>query len=364
MTGSIRLASVDIGTNSTRLLIADCNGKGTSTVAREMKITRLGEGVDRTGVLSPRAAERTLLVLERYRNLMLRSSVQDCRAAATSAVRDCENGNDFLDRAGSIIGVRPEVLTGSQEASLSFMGAVSGLDARWCIERYLLVFDIGGGSTEIMVGTAGEHHRPGSCTNVPAGSTACISGGRKGSLGGGVCDGSASPAADYLDATLLDSGSVDVGCVRMSERFLVSNPPAPVELARMEAYARQVLQPLLKGIMPVDGNVFAVGLAGTVTTLSGIRQGITEYRTELIHHSRLNRLDAKRIYRRLARVPVEVRKEIMGLEPGRADVIVGGAAVLLALMELAGIEEVLVSEKDILDGLVLECFRSNTAGEA
>jgi exopolyphosphatase/guanosine-5'-triphosphate,3'-diphosphate pyrophosphatase len=331
---SLRLASLDIGTNSTRLLVSDCEGTLCRTVDRRMIITRLGERVDETRRLSPAAVERTRAALELYRDAMRPLEPAGVTAAATAVLRDSENGEEFLDLAGSIIGVRPRVLSGDEEALMSFLGAVSDLagqavsterdsgDQPLAEEETLFVFDIGGGSTELIVGDA-------------------------------VLVGS--PDQSIPDGAL-NARSIDVGCVRMSERFLASDPPSPVAIGRMESYIVQKVRPAVSGLLP-QKPLLAVGLAGTVTTLSGIRQGLQEYDTERIHHSKLTRKDVEETFVKLASVPIEERKRVMGLEPGRADVIVGGAAILKVIMDLAGLEEILVSEKDILDGLVIDLFK-------
>ena len=337
MKESLRLASLDIGTNSTRLLVSDCDGSRCQTVERRMVITRLGEGVDETRRLSPAALERTEVALESYRDVMRSLEPAGVIAAATSALRDSENGEEFLDLAGSIIGVRPRVLPGDEEAVMSFLGAASGLAGQAVRpepdsdypprlgEGKILVFDIGGGSTELIVGDA--------------------------DLVGGL--------EESIPSGALEARSADVGCVRMSERFLASDPPSPVSIGRMESYIVQKIRPAINALLP-EKPVLAVGLAGTVTTLSGIKQGLEEYDTDRIHHSRLSRRDVEEIFVKLASVPIEERKRVMGLEPGRADVIVGGAAILRIIMDLARLDEILVSEKDILDGLVIDLYRSMT----
>lgn len=314
-------ASIDIGTNSTRLLIADSEGLTTSTVDRRMVITRLGEGVDRNHALGAAAIERTLAALEGFRAAMDSARPEGIAAAATAALRDAENRADFLDAAERVIGVRPRVLHGDEEAFASFLGAVSDI-SDWAGGK-VLVFDIGGGSTEMVSARAEPGERLG---DLPPGDLA--------------------------------RRSVPVGCVRMSERFLRSDPPSPVSIGRLESYVVGRLRPALSALL--DGAPgMAVGLAGTVTTLSGIRQGLEEYDTARIHHSALTRRDVEEIFRRLAGVRLQERKKVMGLEPGRADIIVGGASVLRVLMDLAGLHEILVSEKDILDGLVIELARDD-----
>ncbi len=319
MKESPTFASLDIGTNSTRLLVARSDGQATSTLDRRMIITRLGEGVDEDHRLRQAAIERTLAALEEFRRAMEPLRPAGVSPAATAALRDVENRADFLDPAERILGVRPRVLDGEEEAFASFLGAVS--DVMDWAGGEVLVFDLGGGSTELTAVSAGP----------------------------GV-------SLEDLPQESLRTRSVEVGCVRMSERFLRSDPPSPVSIGRLESYVVGRLRPALSALL--DGKpTLAVGLAGTVTTLSGIKQGLREYDTERIHHSRLTRADVEDIFRSLAGVPLEERKKVMGLEPGRADIIVGGAAVLRVLMDLAGLDEILVSEKDILDGLVMGLAR-------
>ncbi len=320
MTGSQRLASLDLGTNSTRLLIADCDGSRTRTIERRMVITRLGEGVDETHRLLPGAIERTLAALEQYRGVTGPLEPLGVAAAATAVLRGCENREEFLDRAEGIIGARPRVLPGEEEAMMSFLGAMSDLgDEAVGGHGRVLVFDIGGGSTELVAGDLRD-------------------------------------AVDQTPSGSLQVRSVDVGCVRMSERFLKTDPPSPVSIGRMESHIVGKLRSAVASLLG-DRPALAVGLAGTITTLSGIKLGLEEYDTDRIHHSRLTRADVEEIFTRLASVPLEERKEAMGLEPGRADVIIGGAAVLRVIMDLAGLEEILVSEKDILDGLLIDLYR-------
>lgn len=323
MNPHLRLASLDLGTNSTRLLVADCDGVRTATVDRRMVITRLGEGVDESRHLLPAAVERTEAAIAGFAEVMARLAPARVAIAATSVLRDCDNGQKFMDSVERITGARPRVLAGEDEARLSYLGAASDLEGLVPGgEGPVLVFDIGGGSTELVVGDYPVKIEDG----VP-------------SLG---------------DVTLR---SVDVGCVRMTERFLkASDPPSPVSVGRMESHVVARLKPSVETILRGRQPVLAVGLAGTVTTLSGINLGLEEYDTDAIHHSRLTRGQVEEIFVRLARAPVEERRKIMGLEPGRADIIVGGAAVLRVVMDLAGLDEILVSEKDILDGLVIDLF--------
>ncbi len=321
MKDHLRLASLDLGTNSTRLLVADSDGTVTEPVDRRMVITRLGEGVDESRQLKPVAVERTEAALASFADAMWSLSPTGVAAAATSVLRDSTNGQKFLDFAERLLGTRPRILRGDQEAQLSFLGAASDLEG--LVEGgqgRVLVFDIGGGSTEMILG--------------------------------------AYPSVEGEGGTGLVLRSVDVGCVRMTERFLAAtDPPSPIAIGRMEVFLVSRLKPVLEQLLAGSRIALAVGLAGTITTLSGIQQGLPEYQTDRIHHSRLTRAEVEELFRRLAAAPLAERKKIMGLEPARADIIVGGAAVLRVIMDLAGLEEILVSEKDILDGLVIDLYR-------
>jgi exopolyphosphatase/guanosine-5'-triphosphate,3'-diphosphate pyrophosphatase len=323
----LRLASLDLGTNSTRLLVADCDGSRTRTVDRRMKITRLGEGVDRSHQLLPAAVARTEAAVAEFARAMLPLEPAGVTAAATSVLRDSFNGQEFLDAAERLLSCRPRILQGDEEARLSFLGAASDLEGLVPGgEGKLLVFDIGGGSTELIVG------------DYPV----------------------APDDGELAEGVIVRS--VDVGCVRMTERFLASaDPPSPVSVGRMESFLVSRLKAVVEWLLTGREIVLAVGLAGTVTTLSGIEQGLREYDTDRIHHSRLSRKGVEDLFLQLARAPIAERKEIMGLEPGRADIIVGGAAVLRVIMDVAGLEEVLVSEKDILDGLVIDLYHRMAA---
>lgn len=349
MRKSLRLASIDIGTNSTRLLVADCDGETTETVDRRMVITRLGERVDSTGLLAPEAVERTLDAMERYREAMLPLEPLRVSAAATSAVRDCSNGPCFLDKVAEVIGERPTVLEGEEEARISFLGALSDLAEEPGEEPSgpVLVFDIGGGSTELIVGT----RLPGKDTASHEVTPVSAEDGRS-----SLYSGDGEDRGGGSGFIITGTRSVDVGCVRMSERFLNEDPPSPIAVGRMESYIYGSLKPAFEDVLKEKPSL-VVGLAGTVTTVTAVKQGLVEYQTELVHHSSLSRVDVKDMFVRLSSVTVEERKRLMGLEPGRADVIVGGIAVLEAVMALAGADRILVSEKDILDGLIIDLYR-------
>jgi exopolyphosphatase/guanosine-5'-triphosphate,3'-diphosphate pyrophosphatase len=297
------VAAIDCGTNSTRLLVAGPDG---ATLDRRMRITRLGQGVDEGRRLDPVAIGRTVSVLRDYRAVMDGYGVERVRMAATSAVRDAGNRQDFLAAAREAAGARPELLSGEEEGRLSFCGATAELDpagAPW------LVADIGGGSTELIVGR----------------------------------NKSSQPEA---------VASLDIGCVRITERFLRSDPPGSHELDA----ARRFVAGLLKGVT-ADLPAFAaaatlVGLAGTVAALAAIDQGLDTYDRSRVHHYLLTREAVERMLFTLVSESTAARRRRPGVEQDRADVIVGGTVVLAALMDHFGFETCLTSEADILDGLV------------
>ncbi len=293
------VAAIDCGTNSTRLLVADRQG---NTLERLMRITRLGQGTDATGRLGTDAIERTLAVLREYRCVMDRHGVGRVRITATSAARDSANREVFLAAATEVVGARPELLTGPEEARLSFRGAAGHLDSG---EGPFLVVDIGGGSTEFAVG----HTR---------------------------AEGVA---------------STDMGCVRLTEKYLHHDPPTPEELSQALSVARDWLDDVAREIPAAAEARHLVGLAGTVTTMAAIELGLATYDRDRIHHFILTRAAAEDVFRTLATESRAQRVHNPGLDEARADVIVGGAVILVAVMRYFGHDECLVSEADILDGL-------------
>ncbi|MDQ4090790.1 MAG: Ppx/GppA family phosphatase [Actinomycetota bacterium] len=295
------LAGIDCGTNSTRLLVADDSGK---TLERLMRITRLGQGVDATGRLADEAVARTVGVLEEYRTVLDRYGVERVRMTATSAARDASNRDDFFAAATAAVGVAPELLGGDEEARLSFLGATSELEPD---DGPFLVADIGGGSTEFAVG------------------------------------------AKEPDGVL----STDIGCVRLTEKFLHSDPPAPEELSQAFDIVRGHLDDVARVIPSVADVRRFVGLAGTVTTMAAVELGLAAYDRDRIHHFVLTRAAAEDVFRTLATESRRQRIHNPGLEEARADVIVGGAVIVTAIMRYFEFDECLVSEADILDGLVL-----------
>jgi exopolyphosphatase/guanosine-5'-triphosphate,3'-diphosphate pyrophosphatase len=294
------LAAIDCGTNSTRLLVADERGV---TLERINTITRLGQGVDATKRLAPEAVERVLASLRRYRAVMDAHGVERVRMTATSAARDATNRDDFFVPAAEIVGAQPELLPGDEEGRLSFAGATAELDPAG---GPFLVVDVGGGSTELIVGTT-----------EPVG-----------------------------------VASIDVGCVRITERFLTSDPPDAGELSDALTVVRTYLDDVVREVPATMQAHRMVGLAGTITTMAAVEMGLADYDRDRIHHFVLTRAAAEDVFRTLATEPREARGHNPGLEQGRVDVIVGGALVVVAVMRHFGFDECLVSEADILDGLV------------
>ncbi len=293
------VAAVDCGTHSTRMLVTDASG---ATVDRRMRITRLGQGVDASRRPTPEAVARTTEVLSEYRAVLAERGVTRVRAAATSAARDAVNRDAFLDAAESALGARPEILDGEEEARLSFVGAVAELDPA---DGPFLVADIGGGSTELACGR--EHP-----------------------------DGVA---------------SIDLGCVRVTERFLGSDPPAPDELTNALWAVRDELGLVVQRVPAFGEARRFVGLAGTVSAVAAIEMGLTAYDRDRIHHAELSRSAVEEVFRTLATESRAHRRHNPGLEAERVEVIVGGVVVLIAILRHFGFDACLVSEADILDGL-------------
>ena len=297
------LAAIDIGTNSVRLLVTDAAGR---ELERLMRMTRLGQGVDVTGQLAPEAITRTVTVLSDYASRLRAHGVTSVRAVATSAARDAGNGSQFFDAAEAALGVRPELLSGDAEARLSFHGATLGLASS---EGPFLVIDLGGGSTEFVLG----RERP--------------------------------------EAAI----SLQMGCVRMTERHLHEDPPTLEELRACESDVRRELA-RVRAVIDTSQARCVVGLAGTVTALSAMQLGLARYDATRTHHSRLSAAQVAALCARLSRANVGERRGLL-VEPARAEVIVGGAIVLATTMSELGLGELLVSERDILDGLAASLRR-------
>ncbi|HEY1617110.1 MAG TPA: Ppx/GppA phosphatase family protein [Streptosporangiaceae bacterium] len=321
-----RVAAIDCGTNSLRMLIADVTpAQGRLTdVLRRMEVVRLGEGVDATGKLAPEAVGRTLGMLAEYAQQVRQSGATAVRMVATSASRDAANAAEFTGGVTDILGVPPEVITGTQEARLTFDGATAELTAgtggatgaTGVAAGYpppFLVVDIGGGSTEFVVGPGVDPAAPG--------------------------DGP-EPAAI----------SVDIGCVRLTERHLHSDPPTPAQIEAATADIDAALARVTAAV-PATSARTLLGLAGSVATIAAIALGLPAYDSARIHHTRVPSGQVTEITRMLLRQTRRERAAIGPMHPGRADVIGGGALILDRLLDRLGFAEVVQSEHDILDGI-------------
>ncbi|MFH8403652.1 exopolyphosphatase [Streptomyces sp. NPDC018019] len=311
-----RVAAVDCGTNSIRLLVADLDPATgeLKDLDRRMRIVRLGQGVDRTGRLAPEALERTFAACREYAGVIEELGAETVRFVATSASRDAENRDDFVRGVLDILGVEPEVITGAQEAEFSFTGATKELTGRTDLATPYLVVDIGGGSTEFVLGS------------------------------------------DAVRA----ARSVDIGCVRMTERHLVrdgeaiADPPGEERIDAIKADIARALDEAAETV-PLPEARTLVGLAGSVTTVAAIALDLREYDSAAIHHARIPLARVRAITHRLLTATHDERAAIPAMHPGRVDVIGAGALVLLSIMERVGAEEVVVSEHDILDGIAWSC---------
>jgi exopolyphosphatase / guanosine-5'-triphosphate,3'-diphosphate pyrophosphatase len=302
----VRVAGIDCGTNSIRLLVADAVDGRLVDVVREMRIVRLGEGVDRTGQLLPAAIERTRVALADYAATITAHGAQRLRMIATSATRDAANRDAFVTMVRDVLGVDPEVVSGAEEGALSFRGAADGLRG---VNGRLLVADIGGGSTELVLGEA------------------------------------AAPDA-------LRSYSMDVGCVRMTERHLRDDPPTPQQIRATVDELRAAIATAAAAVDLTAPATF-VGLAGTVTTIAAIALGLDHYDADAVHGSVLSSAQVHEVTARLLAMTHDERAALPVMHPGRVDVIGGGALVLRTLIEATGASQVIASEHDILDGIAL-----------
>ena len=297
-------AAIDCGTNSTRMLIAN----KFETLDRQMKITRLGQGLDQSGELSNQAMSRVIDVLKDFRRSLDKHEVSEVRMVATSAARDASNSEDFFNKVESTLGVRPELLTGEEEGRLSFQGAIAELDPS---QGPFLILDIGGGSTEFVFGSE-------KAENV------------------------------Y---------SSQIGCVRLTEEFFENDPPLPEELHACLSVVGGHIDDALREIPNIGDEVTLVGLAGTVSCIAAIEIGLEKYDREKIHHFHLSKDAVEDVFRTLATENKFERMSNPGLEEDRADVIVAGTAILVKVMRQLQLTECLVSESDIMDGILHSMLR-------
>jgi exopolyphosphatase / guanosine-5'-triphosphate,3'-diphosphate pyrophosphatase len=301
-----RVAAIDCGTNSIRLLVADVDGDRLTDVVRRMEIVRLGEGVDRSGRLNDAGLQRTFAALDDYAAVIRRHDVERIRMVATSATRDAANRSVFVDGVVTRLGVEPEVVTGDEEAALSFDGATRELrGGTGGFSAPYLVCDIGGGSTEFVLGDE---------------------------------DG------------MRSARSVDVGCVRLTERHLHDDPPTPEQVESARRDVRRALADVRHAV-DVQAARTLVGLAGSVTTVVALALGLDRYRPERIHHARVDAVAVHRVATSLLSMARAERAALPVMHPGRVDVIGAGALVLDTVVDDLGVDDLVASEHDILDGI-------------
>ena len=296
-----RVAAIDCGTNSIRLLIADIDGNNFREVVREMEVVRLGQGVDKHKAFNPEAIERTLEATRKYAEIIAAKGVEKIRFCATSATRDASNRALFIDGVREILGIEPEVIPGAEEASLSFLGATKELKG---MGAPYLVVDIGGGSTEFVFGSE----------------------------------------------SVEKAKSVNIGCVRMSERHLKTSPPTARDVAKAISDIDDAIADAARSV-PIKKATTLIAVAGTATTVAAAALGLSEYDRHAIH---LSRIPAQKVFGIAQQFSLMSREEIAALgymHPGRVDVIAAGALVLSRVMIATGATEFVASESDILDGI-------------
>lgn len=299
------VAAVDVGTNTVLLVIARGSAQSPIAVTEHAQITRLGQGVDATRRIDDAALERTLKCLTDYGDVVRQHQVRRAAGVCTSAARDAHNGREFLTRAEQALGFPLRIIDGHREAELTFRGGLSGL----AVAGRTLVLDVGGGSTEIVIGVQTEK--------------------------GAVVDSAV---------------SLDIGSVRLTERFVRNDPVSDAELEAV----RESIRAALRSVRAPPGLVTAVGVAGTLTTLAAVAEGLHSYDAGHVHGSRLSRERIEGLMLELAALPLAERKRIPGLDPKRADVIVAGACIAAEVMRFASLEELVVSDRGVRWGLVQE----------
>ena len=318
----MRAATIDIGTNSVLLLVAELRDGVVAPVIERATITRLGRGVDKTRTFDPAAVEATLACLGEYAEEIRRAGAARVDVVGTSAMRDARGGEHFRDRAAALLGVPPRVISGDEEAELTFAGALSGLE----IEGPALVFDLGGGSTELIRGVV-----------------------RKGS------------------ATLASAISIDVGSVRLTERCLPTDPPLPEEISAVRRTTRALLDEALIKLGAPGPAAQLVGAAGTVTTLAAFALGVAPYDPTRVHGARLSAEIIARASHDLAAMPLAQRRAIPTIEPKRADVIVAGAVIteeILAWSRPFTRGDLLVSDRGVRWGLAARLLQGSTIAQS
>lgn len=316
MQAPAKVAAIDIGTNSVLLVIAAAEARGARPLLERATITRLGEGVDKTRRLAPAAVERNLACLRAYADDLRAHGSPPLDVVGTSALRDAHGAEAFLDEAEQILGVRPRVIAGDEEARLTFRGALSGLELR----GKLLVFDVGGGSTELILGDAPVAESDGS-----------------------------TPKAGAIESRV----SLDIGSVRLFERHVHNDPPLASEIESIEAQiAAELASAAPLSRLAAGEAITLVGVAGTVTTLKALELGLVRYDAALVHGAALSLSAVEMLCEKLSALSLDARKRLPGLEPKRADVIVAGAFIVRDLLRRAGASQLVVSDRGVRFGLL------------
>lgn len=300
-----RKAAIDIGTNSVRLLVAEVSDS-IRPLYKTVKTTRLGKGVDSTKVLACEAIVRTVEAIKAFKDKSIAMGADQIVAVATSAVRDARNAQAFTGRVEGL-GIKIRVIKGDEEAKLGYYGALLGSGVPG---RKMMLVDIGGGSTELVMGTGKE--------------------------------------IDFIT-------SLDVGAVRLTERFIKNDPIIQKELANIQKYVHNEFSKLMK-VLPENQKLNVVGIGGTITSLAAIMQGLVEYNRELVHGFVMTKQQIQEILDKLSKMPLSEREKTPGLQPERADIIVAGAAILVSILDFLGEYRLTVSEWDNLEGLLYQEF--------
>jgi len=308
----MKLAAIDIGTNSTRLLISDYYHNIFSILERKMTITRLGAGLKENNAISGDSASKTLDVLKIYKELISKYDVKKYRAVGTSALRDAENSGDFISSAEKIIGMKIDIVGGDEEARLSFCGAVRDLEidhqgSAPADSTKIMVLDVGGGSSEFILGEK-------------------------------------SLKIDFIR-------SVNMGCVNLSERYMDSDITGSGKLNEMRNYIGRELMGTIREIKDLGAGYF-IGVGGTVSTVAAIDLMLDKYDSKRIHGHILDLKKVEEIYSYLCGLNLDDRKNVVGMDPGRADIIIGGTAIVIGVLKMMGAGYIRVSERDILDGII------------
>jgi exopolyphosphatase/guanosine-5'-triphosphate,3'-diphosphate pyrophosphatase len=307
----VKLASIDIGTNSTLLLVAEYDGTELYPIVNRAEITRLGQAVNKTRRLAPEAAERTFKVLSRYKELCNRHDVAHVSIGGTSALRDAANGQDFLDRVHDELGWDIQVLTGNLEAELTFLSTSNEFDE---IHSDYLVADIGGGSTEFIHGDKKHIHF---------------------------------------------KKSVDFGTVRFTEKFIRHDPPTDQEIENLRQAVQESVHSNLEQLKISPDNTIFIGVAGTVTTLQAVEQEMTEYNESMIHRSQLSQAQVEALFEKFCSLPLKKRKKLPGLQPQRADVIIAGNIIVQEIMKHFAFSSMYISDRGVRYGLMYDYIRKN-----